>query len=287
MEKEVLENYQKAMKINENVITYAKKMDFEGKKILQIAEEIENVIRSLNGKPAWPVNININEIAAHYTPDVNDMIVLKAGDLVNIDIGVHVNGYISDKAFTVCVGETRHPLIEASEKGLKEALKLIKPGTKICEISEVVENTVNELGFKVVRNLCGHAVERFNQHVHPSIPNGKNTIQEEIESGTVIAMEVFTTDGSGWVVESSPTLIFKYKQERPLRLPEARQILEMSKKKFDMLPFSKRWIKEASPLKIDMAIRQLIENEALYDYPPLKEKENGMVAQTEDTIIVK
>jgi len=287
MEKDVLENYQKAMKINENVITYAKKMDFEGKKILQIAEEIENVIRSLNGKPAWPVNININEIAAHYTPDVNDTIVLKADDLVNIDIGVHVNGYISDKAFTICVGKSKHPLIEASEKGLKEAMKLIKPGTKICEISEVVENTVNELGFKVIRNLCGHAVERFNQHAHPSIPNGKNTINEEIKSGTVIAMEVFTTDGGGWVVESSPSLIFKYKQERPIRFPEARQILEISKKRFDMLPFAKRWIKEVSPFKFDMAIRQLIENEALYDYPPLKEKENGMVAQTEETIIVK
>lgn len=287
MEKDVLENYQKAMKINDSVVAYVKRIDFEGKKILNIAEEIENVIRSLNGKPAWPVNININEIAAHYTPDVNDTIVLKADDLVNIDIGVQVNGYISDKAFTVCVGKSKHPLIEASEKGLKEAIKLIKPGTKIFEISDVVENTVNELGFNVVRNLCGHAVERFNQHAHPSIPNGKNTIQEEIKSDTVIAMEVFTTDGSGWVVESSPSLIFKYKQDRPIRLPEARQILEISKKKFDMLPFAKRWIKEVSPFKFDMAIRQLIESEALYDYPPLKEKENGMVAQTEETIIVK
>jgi len=287
MEKDVLENYQKAMKINDSVVAYVKRIDFEGKKILNIAEEIENVIRSLNGKPAWPVNININEIAAHYTPDVNDTIVLKADDLVNIDIGVQVNGYISDKAFTVCVGKSKHPLIEASEKGLKEAIKLIKPGTKIFEISDVVENTVNELGFNVVRNLCGHAVERFNQHAHPSIPNGKNTIQEEIKSDTVIAMEVFATNGSGWVVESSPSFIFKYKQDRPIRLPEARQILEISKKKFDMLPFAKRLIKEVSPFKFDMAIRQLIESEALYDYPPLKEKENGMVAQTEETIIVK
>lgn len=283
----MLENYQTAMKINDNVIVYVKKIDLEGKKILQLAEEIENVIRSLGGKPAWPVNININDIAAHYTPDVNDTIVLKIEDLVNIDIGVHVNGYISDKAFTVCVGKSKHPLIDASEKGLHEALKLIKPGTKICEISEAVENTVNGLGFNVVRNLCGHAVERFNQHAHPSIPNGKNTIQEEIEKDTVIAMEVFTTDGSGWVADSSPNLLFKYKQDKPLRLPEARQLLEISKKKFDMLPFTKRWIKEISPFKFDMAIRQLIESEALYEYPPLKEKANGLVAQTEETIIVK
>ena len=287
MENEVLEKYQKAMKINDSVIGYVKKLDLEGKKILPLAEEIENVIKSLGGKAAWPVNININDMAAHYTPDLNDATILNKGDIVNIDIGVHVDGYISDKAFTLCIGQSAHPLIEASEKGLKEALKLIKPGTKICEISEAVESTVNGLGFNVVRNLCGHAIERFNQHAHPSIPNGRNTIQEEIKTDSIIAMEVFTTDGSGWVIESSPNLIFKYKQDRPLRLPEARKLLDISRRDFDMLPFARRWIKEISPFKFDMALKQLIESDALYEYPPLKEKEHGLVAQTEETVIIK
>lgn len=287
MEKEILENYEKAMKIAEDVITYSRKIDFKNKKILNIAEEIENVIRSFGGKPAWPVNININEIAAHYTPDVNDAIILNEGDLVKLDIGVHVKGYIADRAFTVCVGNPSHPLIEASEKALKEAMKLIKPGTKIYEISEVVEDTVNGFGFNTVRNLCGHAVGRFNQHVHPSIPNGKNTIKEEIEVDQVIAMEVFTTNGSGWVTESSPTIIFKYKQDKPVRLFEARKILEMAKYNFDMLPFTRRWIKDISPMKFDMAINQLTNVDALFDYPPLKEEANGLVAQTEETVIVK
>lgn len=287
MEKEVLVNYEKAMKIGNDVVGYAKKMDFRNTKILDIAEEIENVIRSLGGKPAWPVNININEIAAHYTPDLNDTIVLKDDDLVKLDIGVHVNGYISDRAFTVCVGKSTHPLIKASEKGLHEALKLIEPGAKICDISKVVEDTVNGLGFNTIRNLCGHAIERFNQHAHPSIPNGKNTIKEELQSGQVIAMEVFSTNGSGWVGESSPTIIFKYKQDKPIRLFEGRKILEIAKNKFETLPFTKRWIKEVSPLKFDMAVKQLVEVDALYDYPPLKEKADGLVAQTEETVILK
>jgi methionyl aminopeptidase len=287
MEKEVLKNYEKAMKIAADVVEYSMKMNFKDNKILNIAEEIENVTRSLGGKPAWPVNININEIAAHYTPDVNDAIILKEGDMVKVDIGVHVNGYIADRAFTVCVGRSTHPLIEASEKALKESMKLIKPGTKICEISEVVEDTVNSFGFNTIRNLCGHAIERFNQHAHPSIPNGKNTIKEEIQSGQVIAMEVFTTNGSGLVAESSPTIIFKYKQDKPVRMFEARRILDMAKHNFEMLPFTKRWVKEISPIKFDMAINQLVNVGALYDYPPLKEEANGLVAQTEETIIVK
>lgn len=287
MEKEELEKYEKAMNIADQVVGYAKKIDLTNKKVLDVTEEIENVIRTLGGKPAWPVNILINEIAAHYTADVNDTLVLKEDDLVKIDIGVQVDGYISDNAFTVCIGKPSHPLIEASEKTLEEAIKLIKSGTKICEISQVVEDTINSFGFNTIRNLCGHAVERFNQHAHPSIPNGKNTIQEELQPDQVIAMEVFTTNGSGWVVESSPTLIFKYKQDKPVRLWEARKLLEMSVVQFETLPFTRRWVKDISPLKFDMAIRQLLEVDALHEYPPLKEESNGLVAVTEKTIIVK
>ncbi len=287
MEKEVLGNYEKAISIADQVVGYSRKLDLTNKKALDIANELENVIRTLGGKPAWPVNILINEIAAHYTPDINDTLVLKEGDLVKIDIGVQVNGYISDNAFTVCVGKSSHPLIDASEKGLEEAIKLIKPGTKIFEISQAVEDTVNSFGFNTIRNLCGHAVERFNQHAHPSIPNGRNTIQEEIQPEQVIAMEVFSTNGSGLVTESSPTLIFKYKQDKPVRLWEARELLDMAKNQFETLPFTRRWIKNISPLKFDMAIKQLLEVDALYEYPPLKEESNGLVAVTEKTIIVK
>jgi len=151
----------------------------------------------------------------------------------------------------------------------------------------VVENIVNDAGFNTIRNLCGHAIERFNQHAPPSIPNGKNTIKEELKSGQIIAMEVFTTDGSGWVADSSPTIIFKYKQEKSIRMPEARELLNAAKIQFETLPFTKRWVKNISPIKFDMAVKQLVEADALYDYPPLKEKGNGLVAQTEDTVIVK
>jgi methionyl aminopeptidase len=287
MEKEEQESYQKAMKISDEVMKYAKSLKFENAKILDIAETIEKLILQNKGKPAWPVNISINEIAAHYTPDVNDTIVLKEDDLVKIDIGVQVNGYVWDRAFTICVGKNTHPLIEASQKGLQEALKLIKAGTKVCEISEVVENTVTELGFNPIRNLSGHRLEQYEQHAHPSIPNGKNTIQEELKEGWAMAMEVFVTNGAGWVTDSRPVGIYRYSQDKPVRLWEARKILEMSKKEFDKLPFSKRWIKGISPFKIDLALRDLADIEALSIYPPLKEQTNGLVAVTEETVIVK
>ena len=263
-------------------------MEKEDGEIEFIAEQIEKKIFELGAKPAFPVNISINEIGAHYTPDINDTIILKPEDLVKIDIGTQVNGCVWDQAFTICIGKESHDLIKASEKALGEALKIIKPGAKVFEISEVVENTVKEFGFNPVRNLCGHGLEQYNQHASPSIPNGKNTIKTEIKEDQVIAMEVFVTDGVGFVKESSPTLIFKFKQDRPVRLLEARKILELAKTDFDLLPFTKRWLlKVASPVKIDFALKQLEEVDALHSYPILKEETNRKVAQSEESMIIK
>lgn len=291
VEKEALENYEKARGISNSTIIYAKTLLKEDARILEVAEKIEEKILKLDGKVAFPVNISINDVAAHYTPDINDSAVFHAGDLAKIDIGVHVNGYIWDKAFTVCIGQSGHPLIEASEKALDAAVKLIKPGAKIFEISEAVEATIDEFGFNPIRNLCGHGLQRYNAHAQPTIPNGRNSINEEIQPDSAVAMEVFTTDGGGWVKESDQALIFAFLQEKPVRMWEARQVLQRSAVDFETLPFAKRWLADKkskmSELKIDMALKQLLETGAIRQYPVLKEEGGGLVAQTEETIIVK
>jgi len=287
MEKEVTEYYNKAFSISEKAIKYAQKLLVEGTKVFDLAEEIEKKVIELNGSLAFPVNICVNEVAAHYSPFVGDTLVLKKGDLVKVDLGVHVQGYICDRAFTVCIGEKSHPLIEVAEETLKKILQLIKPGIKVFEISERVEELITEKGFNPIRNLSGHGLERFVVHTSPTIPNGKNTIQEEIKKGQVIAMEVFVTNGVGWVDESSPTLIYQYNQDKPVRLMEARKILSLAKEKFNGLPFAKRWIKETSQLKLDLALRELVKVGALIEHPVLKEVSNGLVAQAEETIIVR
>jgi methionyl aminopeptidase len=291
MDAEVLKNYKKAQSISNSTIIYAKTLLKEGAKIVEVADKIEDKIIELGGRIGFPLNISINDVAAHYTPDINDTVVFKAGDLVKVDVGVHVEGYIWDKAFSVCIGQKKHPLIEASEKALSEALKLVKPGTKVFEISEVVESTVEEFGFNPIRNLCGHGLERYNTHTAPSIPNGRNNIQDEIQPNRAMAMEVFTTDGGGWVKESDRSLIFSFLQNKPVRMREARQILQLSANDFETLPFAKRWLAKKkynlSELKIDMALRQLLDVDAIRQYPILKEESGGLVAQTEDSVILE
>ena len=287
MEEEVLKNYKKATEISESVMKIAREITLVDARAFDVAEKIEEKIKELGGHPAFPVNVSINEVAAHFTPELNDPLVFKEGQLVKIDVGIQVEGYINDSAFTVCIGKKSHPLIEASEAALEEALKLIKPGTQVWEISEVVENTLVGRGFNPVRNLCGHGLERFSQHSHPSIPNGKNKSKDELVEGQAVAMEVFATDGEGHVKDSSPVLIYKFVQDKPVRMPEARKVLDMAKNDFQMLPFARRWIaKKISPLKLDFALKQLEEIEAIESFHVLKEVSNGLVAQTEKTVLL-
>lgn len=288
MEKDLLKNFEEAKKISDQLIVYARTLVKDGVKILDIAERIEKKTFELGGKPAFPCGVSINEIAAHYTPDIDDKIILKENDLVKIDFGVKVNGCTWDRAFTVCVGNKTHPLIEAAEKALSEAVKLVKAGTKVFEISEVVENTFTEFGFKPVRNLSGHGIDQYIVHSFPSIPNSKNNLRHELKEGMVIAVEVFPTNGVGFVKETVPTLIYRYSADKPVRMYEARKILDAAKIEYERMPFAKRWLsKFGSAFKIDMALKQLLEVNALTEYPTLAEEGKGLVAQAEETNIVK
>jgi len=287
MEKEIREKYIKAGKIAKEAKSVARKFLKDGVAIVEIAEKVEEFIRSKGGEPAFPLNISINDVAAHYTPDVNDDTVLKQGDLVKVDIGVHVDGYIADTAFTVCIGEKSHPLIDVAKATLEEFLKMVKPGMTVKQLSHFVESTIEKSGFKPIRNLAGHGLERYVPHAEPSIPNGAVNIETKLEKGMVIAMEVFVTDGAGWVKESYPALIYRYLQEKPVRLKESRMLLQIVRDEFHKLPFTKRWlVGRISPLKMNLAFSELISKGALYEYPLLKERNGGLVAQWEETFIL-
>jgi methionyl aminopeptidase len=280
-----LKFFRKSERIAERVVEFSKGLVKEGKNIVDIANSIEKKILKLGGKPAWPVNICINDIAAHYTPSRNEEAKINESDFVKVDIGIHVNGYISDNAFTICLADPKNELITAAEKALEDGTKIVKDGVKVKEISEVIHSTLKSLNVRPIINLCGHSIERYSQHGGISIPNVSNNIEKELRSGQVIALEVFTTSGSGWVEESSPANIFQFKERKPVRMSEARKILELAEKEFEKLPFAKRWL-DIPEGKIDMAISQLIDVGAIKPYPPLKES-YGKVAVAEKTILVK
>jgi methionyl aminopeptidase len=287
MEKEILEKYIKAGEIAAEALEYAKRIVKKDMLVVDLAEKIEKKIFELGAKPAFPVNISINDIAAHWHPALNDKSTVREEDYIKIDSGVHVDGFIGDTATTVRLSG-KDSLIECSEKMLAKALELFKPGITIGEIGETIENTAKEFGFNPVRNLTGHSLDRFDVHAGMTIPNVKNDSKYQLREDEVIAIEPFCTAGNGLVKDSGSALIFRWIADRPTRLVEARKILEMARDKFEKLPFAKRWIqKEFSQLKVEIALKELLAVNALYGYQPLREVSGMPVAQAEHSVIVK
>jgi len=285
MEKEVLEKYLKAGKICAEIRQEISGMLKPGAKLLAIAETVDKKIHEKGGKPAFPVNISVNEVVAHYTPSFNDARVINPKDLVKIDIGVHVDGYIGDMAFTYC--SEPNALVKCSEQCVQAAIDIVKPGVTVSEISQAIESSVKEHGLGIIVNLTGHTLERYIFHGSPSIPNVSNNSNYKFKEGDVIALEPFVTQSNGYVKDSGTVEIYRFLRERPVRLTEARKILELAKSEYHELPFAKRWLyKHFSPVKVSLALRQLEAAGAIETYPVLKEMENRPVAQSEHTIIV-
>jgi len=257
-----------------------------GYKILDIAEEIEKKIISSGAKPAFPVNISINEVAAHYTPQIGDTKAIEAGDLVKIDIGAHVDGFIGDMAFTY--SSEKSPLIEESKKALQAGIDTIKPGVTVEEISAAINNSIVKSGFGPVVNLSGHTLDRYIFHGGVSIPNVPTNINHTFNEGDVLALEPFVCESSARVDESEPVEIYQLLQKKPVRSMEARKILSLAENEFGGLPFAKRWLADhVSPIRIKMALMELERVNAIRTYPVLKDMEGRKIAQSEHTIIVK
>jgi methionyl aminopeptidase len=162
---------------------------------------------------------------------------------------------------------------------------LIKPGVLLSDISTKIEETIKGFGFNPVRNLTGHGLERFHLHAEPSVPNVTFRSDYRLEEGQVIAIEPFATTGEGRVRETEPVLIFMVLEDKPVRNQDARTIMRFAQQS-NGLPFAERWL-PGTLFKIRLAMRELREKGALYDYAPLKEVSNGIVSQHEHTVIVK
>jgi len=285
MESEVMEKYKKAGSICASIRDDLMKKLKPGMKILEVANFVDDEIRKRGGNPAFPVNISSNEIAAHDTPRAADEREIGEGDLVKIDIGVHIDGYIGDMAFTYC--SERNSMVKANKDVLEEAIKILKPGVSVGEIGTAIENAANERGFGLVVNLTGHTLDKFIFHGQPSILNTKNTSAHKFSEGDVLALEPFLAEKNAQVKESGSVEIYRYLQDRPVRIMEGRQILAMARDDFSQLPFAKRWLyKKFSPVKVALALRQLEDAMAIEKYPVLRSIESGRISQFEHTIVL-
>ncbi len=275
-------SYVKAGAINAQVMAELRQRLAPGVRLLELAEFAEKRIVELGGAMAFPLNLSLNAVAAHYTPTIADRIAVRAGDLLKVDIGTHADGYIADSAFTWC--SEPHPLIAAADAVIAAAITAVRPGLTVGELSGVIASTAAAQGVGLVVNLTGHGLDRYQFHAEPTIPNAKSGSKRPLEAGEVIAIEPFVCASGGSVVEGAPVEIFRVVQEKPVRSPEGRAIL---KRMGRGLPFARRWLADLGAVKVALALRELERSGAIEGYPPLPERSGKLVAQAEHTIIVE
>jgi methionyl aminopeptidase len=274
-----------AGEIASKTVKYAKEIIKKDVPLIEIAEKIEEKIVELGGKPAFPTNLSIDDIAAHYTPTYNDE--TKAHGLLKIDLGVHVNGFVADTAFSVDLenSEENKKLIETAEQTLENAIKITKKGTKLNEIGKTIQETIESEDFSPIINLSGHSIEEYDLHAGITIPNHDNGNTEELDKG-LIAIEPFVTTGSGKVYDGKPSGIYHLIDEKTPRTTIARKVLNFIQQEYKSLPFCQRWLVNNFGTKALFAIKQLEDNGNLHNYPQLIEASHKPVAQAEHTLLI-
>ncbi len=286
MDDDVREKYLKAGKIGSMARELGRELVVEGASFREVADSIEFKIEQQGGKVAFPVNIAVDNIAAHFTPTSVDTQVFKKGMLAKIDVGAHVDGYIADSTFTKEVGTNRwHELIKASTEALEAAIDVTKPGIRAKEIGGAVERTIEAYGYTPITNLTGHSLRRYNLHAGLSIPNIMDGSDDIVKEGDAIAIEPFATNGAGRVAGRKSGNIYRMMRKRDTDDPQLNELIGKIYDEFRGLPFSERWVarqvKKPKPV-----LRKLFRSGIVTTYPVLLEIEKGMVSQAEHTIIV-
>ncbi len=282
------EEYIKAGKIAAEVREMVRMKNWIGKSVYDICEEVEGEIIKRGAKCAFPVNTSINEIAAHYTAEPNDPITIKDTDLIKIDLGAQIDGYIADTAVTVCYNAQFDGLVQAAEEALSNAMSMIKTGVKASDVGRTIETTIKKMGFKPIANLSGHSLDQYTIHAGKSIPNIWSIGGFSLSENSAYACEPFVTtgNGGGFVRNGKIKNIFALNSRKKTKNEEADKLLDFIWENFNMLPFALRWItKEWEEKKARELLDILIKKKAVQAYPILMEINEQPVAQAEHTFI--
>jgi methionyl aminopeptidase len=285
MDDDILQSYKEAGRIAKDCREWGAEQIRVGASMKDVLAGIEQRIWDEdNTMPAFPPQISVNNVAAHFYPGEDDY-EFKDGDLCKLDVGVAVNGYIADTATTVDLGD-HDVLVDAAEDALDDALDIVGADTTLSEIGGAIEDAVTSHDVRPVTNLSGHGLARFDAHTPPTVPNVTNGNQNTIGDDTAIAIEPFTTDGAGEVYEGEDATVFEQVGEGNARNQMVRKVLKQIES-YEGLPFATRWIAdEHGWAKTRYALRELHRLDIVKGYPPLKERRDGNVAQAEHTVVI-
>lgn len=258
-----------------------------GVSFLEVCDFVRGEVEARGGKLAFPTGIGVDQVTAHYAPQDGDESVFGEKDLVKVDFGVHVDGYVTDTSVSVTLNPDYDLLLEATQRALEAAIEAAKKETRTGEIGRVVHREAARFGFKTIENLTGHTVDRYVVHAGKSIPNLYMPGLQEIKKGDVFAIEPFLTFGSaaGYVVDAPSKTIFSIVARKKTGTPELDAFADRVWTDRKTLPFTPRWYSvEFGRKKLDGIISRLLAKKVLRAYPTLVEASGNPVAQFEHTM---
>lgn len=287
MDSDVIEKYRKAGKIAANAREYGISLVKEGALAFDVAEAIEDFIKEKGAEPAFPANLSVNQEAAHYTPVYGDKRRFKRGDVIKVDVGAHVDGYIGDTSRTVEVGSSSYSrLIRAAEEGLNTAIDVIKVGVSLNDIGMSVEAVIKGMGYRPVENLTGHSLKQYELHSGISIPSVSGLENGKIWDEIAVAVEPFATDGAGYVVSGGNPGIYRiYDTHMEISDIKLREFYSWLVERFGSLPFAERWCHEFDK-NAGKLLKKLVRIGGVHAYDVLVEAKKGIVSQREHTMLV-
>lgn len=281
---EDIEKWRKAGKITAEVLAYGKALIVKGASMKDVCDKVDAKIVELGAKPAFPAQISLDHVAAHYC--VDDENIIFDSQLAKLDVGAHIDGCIGDTACTVDLSGKNEELVKASEEALEAAIKTIKAGVTLAEVGKAIHAAISAHGFAPIRNLSGHGLEPYDVHAAPTVPNFDDGDTAQLKEGQIIAIEPFATNGAGVIQEAGGSGVFMLVQKRPVRDMFTREILKHIEN-YDGLPFAARWLTaKFSRLKVTLALKQMIQLGIIREFAPLADRQKGLVSQAEHTVLV-
>ncbi len=286
---EAFQKYVKAGRIAAKVREQMRQTVSEGMHIIDICEKAESLVRESGGKPAFPCNVSINEVAAHYTSPPQDKKTIPENSIVKVDVGAHVDGYIADTAVTVCFNPEYENLVRAAEEALETAIKMLRPGLSVARFSSAVQKSIKIHGLKPISNLTGHQISRYSLHAGKALPNVFHLSTSRVKAGEIYAVEPFVTmpNAAGKVRRAKEAHIFRFIKHKSLKSEYAKPLLNYIEKNFRTLPFSERWLEGCVPAsQHSAAFLELLSSKTLMGYPVFIEASGKPVAQAEHTVVI-
>ena len=283
----VPKEYLKPGKIAGEVREDIRHREMVGESLAEICDYVEESIRSKGGQPAFPCNVCVNDIAAHYTAMIDDEGVVGDSDVVKVDIGVHLDGYIADTAVTVSYNPEFDSLVRASEAALLEAVRGIRKDVSAGEIGAIIDKVASRWGYKPIVNLSGHMIEQYTIHAGKSIPNIRVAGSPSLRIGEIYAVEPFLTtkDAGGSVVSTNTKNIFSLATRKRTGESRLDEFVQLIWERYRSLPFAARYFADTlENREVEQLIDRLLQQKVLRSYPVLVEERGGIVAQAEHTV---